>query len=302
MGTTMYQRHTLVDAFTPVNDDKTNQALQSARESIGEAAWKEGYSKDRSKAVNAALTEHGAAVKTALEGRLESVSHVQTTSGANTFDKLRVTLAQDNGDKVILTGDMRSEFSQRLLAKLDTATQGTERHVSIGGFAEAVERNGKTFVNHVATLKNEHGEEIKAAPGHFGKAAERGQAAADALEKAGMRSPKLLLDAKAAARTDHFTELAGQIHTRLLKEQKIETIEQTGQVTGRFVSASEPDAGRVQITMQRAGSPVIVDVPAQALPPDIAPGTPMKLRFDKHNGVTAEVGKPAQDPSKSHGI
>ena len=302
MTTTMVQRHTLADGFLPVGDEKTQSALKAAQQSIGDATWKAGYSKETRDQVRKTLKANGVEPVASLSGRLVDVSHAQTTYNGNTFDKLRVTLEQGNGDTTILTGDMRSEFSQRLLAKLDAVTQTTDRTVTIGGFAEPVTRNGKTFVNHVATIKGEDGQEIKAAPGHFAKAAERGQAAADALTKAGVKQPRLIQDARDAARTEYFTELTGQIQTRLLAERQVTPIEQAGQVSGRFVSAKDTGPDRAQLEVQRAGQTVLVDLPRQALPEGIEPGTPIKLRYDRNNGVTAEVGKAAQAQDKSRGI
>lgn len=301
MPTTLYQRNTLADTFLPVGDDKTNAALNEARQSIGDAGWKAGYSKDKRDQVHATLKAHGVEPTPALSGRLVDVSHAQTTHNGNTFDKLRVTLDQGDGRTAILTGDMQSEYSQRLLAKLDAATQTPQRNVTLGGFAEAVERGGKTFVNHVATLKGEDGQEIKATPGHFAKAAERGQASLSALEKAGIRQPKLLMDAKDAARTEYFSELAGQIQARLQNERQVTPIEQAGQATGRFVSATPHGEGRAQVELRRAGVPVLVDVPQQALPSGIEPGAPIKLHYDKKQGVSVEVGK-SPEPGKSRGI
>lgn len=303
MTTVMVQRNTLADSFVRVGDEKTEAGLHAARQMVGEDAWKAGYSKERRDQVRAALKEHGVEPMATLTGTLLDVSHAQTAHKGTTFDKLRVSLAQSNGDTLILTGDMRSEFSQRLLSKLDTATQGAQRLVTIGGFAEPVQRNDKTYVNHVATLKAEDGQEIKAAQGHFAKAAEHGQAAADAMAKAGIRQPKLLQDAKGTARTEYFSSLAEQIHARLQNERQVTPIEQAGQVTGRFIAATALERGndRVQVEMQRAGVSVLVDVPRQALPETIEPGTPLKLRYDQKNGVSVEVGKEPQERGKDRG-
>ena len=299
--TIMVQRHTIADGFIPVGDDATSAALTKARQAVGDAEWKAGYTKERSDAVRSALKEHGVAFSTALQGKLEDVSVATTQANGAEMTKLRVALAQDNGDRVILTGDMRSEFSQRLLSKLDTVTQQADRGqtMKIGGFAEVVEKNGRSFVNHVATLKGEDGQEIKAAQGHFAAAAEKGIAAAQALEKAGIKAAQVLNQAKDAARVEYFSSLAGQIHDRLNRARDITPIEQAGQITGRFVSAAD-HGERTHIEMQRAGVTLLADVPKGVVPLDTAPGTPLKLRFDQKHGVTAEIGKPA--PDKERGL
>ena len=299
---TMFQRHTIADAFTRIGDEPTTKALDAAQKTIGTDAWKAGFSAEKAKIVRSALKECGASFETALPGRLEDVNHVQTHAGGSTFDKLRVTLARENGDKIILSGDMRSEFSQRLLAKLDAAVQqGKTSQVTIGGFAEPVSRDGKSFVNHVATLKDSQGQEIKAAPGHFSKAAEHGQAAVDALERAGIRNPKLVKESRNAARDEYFTKLACEIHARLSKDRKIEPIEKLGQVTGRFVSASESTPERSHVVIRRAGVDLTVDMPRQALSENIEPGTPLRVRYNQKDGCSVEVGQ-SQSRGKGLGV
>lgn len=291
MATRMVQRNTVVDAFVRVGDPKTDEALQAARQTVGEDAWKSGYSLERFSQARSVLRKHGVEPIPTLAGRLLDVCPAQTEHNGNKFDKLRVVLDSGSGS-TILTSDMQSEFSQRLLAKLDAATQGGHRDVTIGGFAEEVKRDGKTFVNHVATLKGADGQEIKAVPGHFAKAAERAQDSADLLRAAGLATPQILQSAQIAARTEHFTALAEKIHDRLMLDQKkVPAIEQLGQVTGRFVSATDQQNGRVHVEVSRLDAVVYVDIPKQALPDDLKAGAPIKLHYDRSKGVTADVGK-----------
>jgi len=298
MATTMFQRHSIADGFTQVKHEATDRALDAARAEIGDAKWKEGFSPEKRATVRQHLARATLPVLTTLTGKLEDVGVATTQANGAEFTKLRVTLAQEDGNRVILTGDMGSEFSQRLLAKLDTATAEKQQNVTIGGFAESVSRNGRSFVNHVATLKDAQGQEIKATPGHFERAAQQGQLAAESLEKAGIKQPKMLIDAKNAARETYFKDLATELHDRLAPQRAIEAqpIEQLGQVTGRFVRSTEL-GDRSHIEVQRAGQTLVVDVPKNALPGSLESGSPIKLRYDRQHGVTAEVGRRQHDKS-----
>ncbi len=165
MPTRMMQRNNIVNGFVLVNDEATNKAMAAAKEEVGEAAWKQGHSEEREKIARAKLKEQGVRYETELSGKLDKVDVAETQAKGTTFKKLRVTLEQDNGDKVILSADLNSEYAQRLLPKLESAEPGQQ--ITIGGFATKVERDGREFTNHVATIKDANGQEIKAKENHL---------------------------------------------------------------------------------------------------------------------------------------
>ena len=221
MPVRMMQRNNLVNGFIELNDEATEKALAQAKAEIGDAAWKQGHSPESEQVIRAALKAQGARYETELSGQLTGVSLAETQANGAKFQKLRVTL--ENGeDKTILSADLGSEYAQRLIAKLDRATQEhAGQMVTIGGFAEPVEKNGRSFTNHVATLKDAQKQEIQAAPGHFERAKEAIDKAQEPLRQSGMGENREILNQVArAAREQYFasvvTDLAGR-----LKEQGV---------------------------------------------------------------------------------
>ncbi|MHB8201401.1 MAG: hypothetical protein ACYDD9_11375 [Acidithiobacillus sp.] len=218
MATRMMQRNNLADAFVLVNDEQTNAALKAAREQIGDAEWKKGYSPENKAIVRDALKEHGARYEQALKGNLVGAEVAETQANGETFRKLRVTLENEAG-RTILSADMGSEFAQRLITKLDTATRehaGAE--VSIGAFAKQTERDDRTFVDHVATMKGPDGQEVPATPGHFEKARERVEAAQKPMLDAGMKDRKILNQIAASTRESYFAEVAAGLSERMVEQ------------------------------------------------------------------------------------
>ncbi|MGC9215802.1 hypothetical protein [Acidithiobacillus sp.] len=227
MPVRMMQRNNLVNGFVTVNDEPTQKALDQAKAEIGDAAWKQGHTPDTERVARAALKAQRARYETTLSGKLTEVSLAETKANGETFRKLRVTL--ENGeDKTILSADLGSEFAQRLIAKLDRATQEhAGQVVTIGGFAEAVEREGshpgesKTFTNHVATLKDAQGQEIPVVPGHFERAQERIAQAQEPLRQAGMGDNRKVMNQIAqSTRETYFAETVQGMAERL-KEQGV---------------------------------------------------------------------------------
>jgi hypothetical protein len=223
--TGMVQRNNLANAFVKVNDEATTKALAQAKAQIGDAAWKQGHTPEAEKIVRAALKERGASYETQLSGKLTRVSLAETEANGAKFQKLRVTLENDGG-KTILSADLGSEFAQRLIAKLDRATQEQPgQTVTIGSFAETVERDGKSFVNHVATLKNADGKEIQAMPGHFERAKEAITKAQEPLIASGVGGNKAILNNIAdATRQAYFAEVVRGM-SNSLEKQEVNTVE-----------------------------------------------------------------------------
>ncbi|BDB12837.1 hypothetical protein [Acidithiobacillus ferrooxidans] len=218
MATRMMQRNNLADAFVLVNDEQTNAALKAAREQIGDAEWKKGYSPENKAIVRDALKEHGARYEQALKGNLVGAEVAETQANGETFRKLRVTLENEAG-RTILSADMGSEFAQRLITKLDTATrEHAGGEVSIGAFAKQTERDGRTFVDHVATMKGPDGQEVPATPGHFEKARERVEAAQKPMLDAGMKDRKILNQIAASTRESYFAEVAAGLSERMVEQ------------------------------------------------------------------------------------
>ncbi|AEM49133.1 hypothetical protein Acife_3060 [Acidithiobacillus ferrivorans SS3] len=207
----MYQHNTIVSGFILVNDATTNAALQEARAEIGEAGWKAGYTEERSKVARAALKKHGAPVLTKLSGTLSGVFTPQTKDAqGNVFQKVRIFL--NNGqDSTVLSLDLGTEFCERLLPKLEAAIKdrGISVAITIACFPTSVDRGGRTFVNHVASVKAD-GQEVKA-ESHFRRAQDACTAAVAALEKAGVKAKAALDATRKAAKEEYFLGLAGEV-------------------------------------------------------------------------------------------
>lgn len=207
----MYQHNTIVAGFILVNDATTNAALQEARAEIGEAGWKAGYTEERSKVARAALKKHGAPLLTKLSGTLSGVFTPQTKDAqGNVFQKVRVFL--NNGqDSTVLSLDLGTEFCERLLPKLEAAIKdrGIGVAITIACFPTSVDRGGRTFVNHVASVKTD-GQEVKA-ESHFRRAQDACTAAVAALAKAGVKAKAAIDATRKAAKEEYFLGLAGEV-------------------------------------------------------------------------------------------
>ncbi|WP_312283677.1 hypothetical protein [Candidatus Igneacidithiobacillus taiwanensis] len=213
----LMQRNNLADAFIPVGDDATNKALAEARTQVGDAEWKKGFSPETKKIVRDTLKAHGVRYEERLQGKLLDVQTAETQANGETFHKLRVTLEHDGG-KTTLSADMDSEFAQRLVTKLDTASrEHAGEEVTIGAFAYLADRNGREFVNHAATMKDAAGQEIPAAPGHFQAAQEKARAAQEPLKTAGIADKKVLNSIAETTREAYFKGLADDLHSRFVE-------------------------------------------------------------------------------------
>lgn len=266
MPVRMMQRNNLANGFIPVGDEKTNEALAQAKAELGDAVWKQGYSKESEKVVRDALKAHGVRYETELSGKLTGVDLAETQANGSTFKKLRVTL-ENGADKTILSADLDSEFAQRLIAKLDNAIEkNAGQQVTIGGFAEVVERDGKTFSNHVATMKDAQKQEITAAKGHFEQAQERVAKAQEPMRQAGMGENKEVMSKIASAtRETYFAEVVQGLAERMQEKgiaptQQLPRLEShqkdeqgTWRTVGFYVDQEGKAHGSLRINNQEQG-------------------------------------------------
>ncbi len=254
MPVRMMERNNLVNAFVAVNDGPTKEALAEARAQVGDATWKQGHTPETEKAVRAALKAHKARYETELTGKLTGVSLAETQANGEKFQKLRVTL-ENGADKTILSADLDSEFAQRLIVKLDRATQEhAGQMVTIGGFASAVTKeDGRTFTNHVATLKDADKQEIPAEPGHFEKAQAAVKEKQAPMIAAGMGDNKAVMNNIAATvREQYFAGVVQEMEGRLREQgiaptqalPRLEGHQKDGQGTWRSVGLYVDQEGK----------------------------------------------------------
>lgn len=209
----MYQHHTIAAGFVLVNHGKTDDALSAAREQLGEDAWTSGYTERSSITTRSHLKKADVPVVTKIAGALKSISCKETKdSKGNVYQKIRVELQEDGKEQsTILTMEPREEFAQRLLAKLENV--GVGEIITVGAFAEVIERNGRTFANHIATVKDRDGAEIKPSKDHFRQANDAVQAALGALRAAGIRDNQVINKARQASKAEYFWALAKSLET-----------------------------------------------------------------------------------------
>lgn len=207
----------LLAAFA--EDAGTDPATKAAETAIGAALGddrKKGWSKDRQKICRDIYAANKAPIHESLTGDLVDVGLATTSDGRNEYHKVRMTLRNESGDRVIVSLDRDTELTQRLLCKLLAVEPGTR--VTLGAFVEPVERKGRTFVNHVPTLKV-NGKEVSATPGHFAAAAEKGKAAESALAAAGLGGNKeLVAKARAGAKVEYFAGLSEQVAAKFASD------------------------------------------------------------------------------------
>jgi len=193
--------NTVVGAFVLLKDQATDAALRAARVEVGEDAWKKGFcgATGQTKAAREALLAAGVPMLESLTGKLVSAKLAEENDGrGNVYKKLRVALGQDGPDGgVMLSLPADGELAMRLIQKLDKAQPG--EIVTVGTFAEAVDRNGRRFYNHCAILKGADDKEITV-EGYWARAQEVANAKAKALQDAGIDDTKLINKAKAGAK------------------------------------------------------------------------------------------------------
>ncbi|MBU2762691.1 hypothetical protein [Acidithiobacillus caldus] len=256
MPTHMLERNNIVNGFVLVNDEATKKALAAAKEEVGEAAWKQGYSEEREKIARAMLKEHGARYETVLSGYPEKVEIVQNNANGAVLDKVRVTLGQVNGDKYILSENLNNnDFSQGLLAKLDSVEPGQK--ITIGGFVSPREneKDGKTYFNHIAFVKDEFGQEIRDKKEHFKKVKEMVKTAKESMQ--GFENNKTVMkNVENSVKLNYFKELGNQMSRRFSPprlEAHTQTQEGTWHSTSLYVDQDGKPKGTLIVENKDAG-------------------------------------------------
>lgn len=207
-------------------------ALNLARKEVGDAAWKRGNTqKTAGGATEIALRELAKIGYKApvLKGKLTKVSYVETKDGSgNVYQKVRVQLdGETKDDSHLISLDIDSELAQGLIQKLEHCQLG--QVITFGAFTVPVERNGRTFVNHKATVKDEAGKEIKA-EGFWAKAQEAAAAAKKALESMGIKDPKMLNQAANSKKVEAHVDLLKTIEARFAAPAPAEKAEEQAEI------------------------------------------------------------------------
>jgi hypothetical protein len=205
---------TIVGGFF-TQSDALNAAVQAARLQVGEDVWKRGYSGSApggaTVAANHFLKEAGIA-PVQFEGELVFVGFVENHDGSgNTYPKLRVGV-QHQDDQYLLSLDLKGDVAQRLIVKLDNCKRGD--HFRVSAWPTFVERAGRQFVNHAASVKDVIGAEVPANSAFSADVKKQTDAVDAALQAVGVTDKKVVATAKTNKRIEAHKNLLLQIQTR----------------------------------------------------------------------------------------
>lgn len=163
----MLQYHHHAGGFVAL-DEETTDLINNERAKWSREVWNKGYTPDEngpSLALRNRLKEAGLFIDS-VKGKVLAVYHHQNKDDKNVYDKCRVEILDHAGAKQILSLDIGSEFTQRLLQKLEALGRDPLDSVTIKGFPSMVDRNGRMFCNHIASMKDPAGNEVKTVANH----------------------------------------------------------------------------------------------------------------------------------------
>lgn len=208
---------TIVGGFY-VQNDRLEAAVETARSQVGDDVWKRGFSGSDphgATVVAKRALQNAGITPIKLEGELVHVGFVENRDKAgNAYPKLRVGL-QNLDDQYLLSLDLKSDVAQRLVVKLDNCEHGD--FVRISAWPTPVERGGRQFINHAASMKNSEGTEIPANSSFGAQVKEQTEAVESALRAAGITDKKVLATAKANRRIEAHKELLLTIQARFVE-------------------------------------------------------------------------------------
>jgi len=220
----MLHYFTISASFVDTADKRVLAAQETITNTIGRDEIKSGWTRERQVIAREALgdlrVDH-------VHGRLRSVKqHVNKKEGQE-FRKVRVELDECRlthsvqkdgvwtpvdsavnmvGSSIILTLDSKQEVTHRLVAKLAACKAGDV--ITIGAFAE---KSKTGFTNHVVTVKNAAGEEIKAPEDYFRQVRDKTLAMEPKLRELGITDQRTINEQVKKIKEDFFFDMAGRI-------------------------------------------------------------------------------------------
>lgn len=194
---------TIVGGFY-AQSEALDAVIYTARTEAGEDNWKRGFSGNSAKGATAIAKRHLKAANiqpVTVSGRLVHVGFVQNQDATgNVYPKLRVGVEADNGDRMMLSLDMKSDVAQRLIVKLDNCFP--DQYVTISAWPTTVERSGRLFINHALSMKDFNGKEIPS-NSEFSQAVKLKCAEIEPLMVSnGLTDKKIIATAKATKRVE----------------------------------------------------------------------------------------------------
>lgn len=199
-------------------------AVEAARREVGNDVWKRGFSgpePNGATAVAKRILKSAGITPVQLEGELVHVGYVENRDASgNLYPKLRVGLACLD-DQYLLSLDLKSDVAQRLVAKLDNCEPG--EYVRLSAWPTPIDRGGRQYINHAASMKDSEGKEIPA-NSEFSALAKSETAALEAtLAAAGVSDKKVIATAKANKRMEAHRRLLREIEARFVQAKSLET-------------------------------------------------------------------------------
>lgn len=200
------------------SNDQLASVVDTARVLVGEDVWKRGFSgldpKGATVAAKKALQDAGISpIK--LEGELVHIGFVENRDNSgNTYPKLRVGL-QNLDDQYLLSLDLKSDVAQRLVVKLDNCEHGD--YIRISAWPTPVERGGRQYINHAASIKDSEGKEIPANSEFSAQVKAQTESVEATLKAAGITDKKVVATAKATRRIEAHKDLLLSIQARFVE-------------------------------------------------------------------------------------
>jgi len=187
-------------------------AMMRARHAVGDDVWKRGFSGSQPNGATSLAQKETRAMGVAavnVAGNLVGVSFVENTDGSgNTYPKLRVAI-ECVDHQILLSIDIKDDVAQRLLSKLSNCNP--DQFITISAWPTPVERNGRTFINHAVSVKDEGRVEVPANTEFSAWVKKTTDAVREALNVVGVSDEKTIATAKMAKRIEAHKQFLARV-------------------------------------------------------------------------------------------
>lgn len=183
-------------------------AISESRAQVGNDVWKRGFSGSDplgATAVAVGCLKAAGITPIVFEGHISHIGFVENSDQVgNRYPKLRVGL-ESLDDQYLLSIDLKSDVAQRLLVKLDNCAPG--QYIKVSAWPTVVEKGGRKFINHAASVKDSNGTEVPANTAFSAEVKTKTESIESALKAAGVADTKVIATAKANRRVEAHKEL-----------------------------------------------------------------------------------------------
>lgn len=207
---------TIVGAFF-TQSDAIETVIKKARSEVGDDVWKRGYSGWDEGGATLSAKNHLTTAQihpVSFEGELIHVGFVENRDASgNLYPKLRVGV-QNLDDQFLLSLDLKSDVAQRLIVKLDNCQPG--EYIRVSAWPTVVEKEGRKFVNHAASMKDANSKEIPPNSLFSIEVKKQTDSVDAALRAVGVTDKKVIATAKANKRVEAHKDLLFKIQSRFV--------------------------------------------------------------------------------------